>query len=174
MVRKNMCNFALSKRKCAYLRDPRNSFCLIKSKETMNTIIFHDYQAQQRRGKYSHSRQIASSFCGNIVTADRILPQKDEALSRQTKYTMLRDGVLSHATACLLQLRKTLRRETECLLRLRKHSGGGQNTRCNRMEYSHGRQSTCHNCGNIPTADRVLSPFCHTGLTKWQREGGGT
>ncbi len=155
-----MCNFALSKRKCAYLRDPRNSFCLIKSKETMNTIIFHDYQAQQRRGKYSHSRQIASSFCGNIVTADRMLPRKDEALSRQTMYTMLRDGVLSQATACLLQLRKTLRRETECLLQLRKHSDG--------------RQSASSVCANIVTSDRVLSPFCHTGLTKWQRENGGT
>ncbi len=159
MVRKNMCNFALSKRKCAYLRDPRNSFCLIKSKETMNTIIFHDYQAQQRRGKYSHSRQIASSFCGNIVTADRMLPRMEEALQRPTEYTKLQDRVLSRATACLLRLRKTLRRETECLLRLRKHSDGGQNTRCNRMEYPHGRQSTCYNCRNIPTGDRVLPQF---------------
>ena len=33
MVRKNMRNFAPSKRKCAYLRDPRNSFCLIKPKK---------------------------------------------------------------------------------------------------------------------------------------------
>ena len=72
----------------------------------MNTIIFHDYQAQQRRGKYSHSRQIASSFCGNIVTADRILPPLDEELSRATEYPMLQDGLLSRATEYLLQLRK--------------------------------------------------------------------
>ena len=155
MVRKNMRNFALSKRKCAYLRGPRNSFCLIKSKETMNTIIFHDHQAQLRRGKHSHSRKIASSFCGNIVTADRILPQKDEALSRPTKYTIQQDGVLSRPTEYLPRLWKTLRRATECLLRLRKHSDGRQSTRYYRTEYSHGRQSACYDCGNTPMTDRV-------------------
>ena len=107
----------------------------------MYTIIFHDYQAQQRRGKYSHSRQIASSFCGNIVTADRILPRKDKELQRPTEYTMLQEGVLSRAT--------------KCLLRLRKHSYGRQSARCYRMEYSHGRQSAYYNCGNTPTADKV-------------------
>ena len=107
----------------------------------MNTIIFHDYQAQQRRGKYSHSRQITSSFCGNIVTADRILPRKDKELQRPTEYTMLQEGVLSRAT--------------ECLLRLQKHSDGRQSTRCYWMEYSHGRQSACYDCGNTPMTDRV-------------------
>lgn len=102
---------------------------------------FPDLLAQQRRGKHSDARQNASSFCGNIVTADRMLPQKDKELQRPTEYTMLQDGVLSRAT--------------ECLLRLRKHSDGRQSTRCYRMEYSHGRQSTGYNCGNTPTADRV-------------------
>ena len=106
---------------------------------------FPDLLAQLRRGKHPDARQNASSFCGNIVTADRMLPRKDEELQRPTEYPMLQDGVLS--------------RETECLLRLRKHSGGGQNTRCNRKEYSRGRQSTCHNCGNIPMGDRVLPQF---------------
>ena len=147
MVRKNMRNFALSKRKCAYLRDPRNSFCsltfcLIKSKETMTmTTSFPYHLAQQRRGKRSHRRHSSSSFCGNIVMADRILPRKDEELQRPTEYTMLQAGVLSRAT--------------ECLLRLRKYSDDRQSARCYRREYSHGRQSAYYNCGNTPTADKV-------------------
>ena len=123
-----------------------NLFCLIKSKETMTKMTsFLDHQAQQRRGKPSHNRQIASSFCGNIVMADRMLPQKDEALQRPTEYPIPQDRVLSRAT--------------ECLLRLRKHSDSRQSARRYRMEYSHGRQSACYNCGNIPTADRVLPQF---------------
>ena len=107
----------------------------------MNTIIFHDRQAHLRRGKHSDVRQNASSFCGNIVTADRMLPRMEEALQRPTEYTMLQDGVLSRAT--------------EYWLRLRKHSDGRHSTRCYRMEYSHGRQRTGYKCGNTPTADRV-------------------
>ena len=142
-----MRNFALSKRKCAYLRDPRNSFCsltfcLIKSKETMTmTTSFPYHLAQQRRGKRSHRRHSSSSFCGNIVTAVRVLPRKDKELQRPTEYTMLQEGVLSRAT--------------ECLLRLRKHSDGRQSTRYYRTEYSHGRQSACYDCGNTPMTDRV-------------------
>ena len=107
----------------------------------MNTIIFHDYQAQQRRGKRSHRRHNSSSFCGNIVTAVRVLPRKDKELQRPTEYTMLQEGVLSRAT--------------KCLLRLRKHSDGRQSTRYYRTEYSHGRQSACYDCGNTPMTDRV-------------------
>ena len=114
----------------------------------MNTIIFHDYQAQQRRGKRSHRRHNSSSFCGNIVTAVRVLPRKDKELQRPTEYTMLQEGVLSRAT--------------ECLLRLRKHSDGRQSTRYYRTEYSHGRQSAGYNCGNTLTADRVLPQFEQT------------
>ena len=160
MVRKNMRNFAPSKRKCAYLRDPRNSFCsltfcLIKSKETMTKMTsFPDLLAQLRRGKHPDGRQSTSSFCGNIVTAVRVLPRKDEELQRPTEYPMLQDGVLSRAT--------------ECLLRLRKHSDGRQSTRCYRMEYSHGRQSTGYNCGNTLTADRVLPQFEQT--SRWPTE----
>ena len=117
----------------------------------MNTIIFHDYQAQQRRGKRSHRRHNSSSFCGNIVTAVRVLPRKDKELQRPTEYTMLQEGVLSRAT--------------ECLLRLRKHSNGRQSTRYCRTEYSHGRQSTCHDCGNTPTAGRVHDAIGWSTLT---------
>ena len=107
----------------------------------MNTIIFHDYQAQLHRRKHSDARQNASSFCGNIVTAVRVLTRKDKELQRPTEYTMLQEGVLSRAT--------------ECLLRLRKHSDGRQSTRYYRTEYSHGRQSACYDCGNTPMTDRV-------------------
>ena len=109
---------------------------------------FPDLLAQLRRGKHPDGRQSTSSFCGNIVTAVRVLPQKDEELQRPTEYPMLQDGVLSRAT--------------ECLLRLRKYSDDRQSTRCYWMEYSHGRQSTCHNCGNTLTADRVLPQFEQT------------
>ena len=124
------------KEKCAYLRDPRNSFCsltfcLIKSKETMTKMTsFTDHLTHLRRGKHSDARQNASSFCGNIETADRILPRLDEELSRATEYPMLQDGVLSRAT--------------EYLLRLRKHL--------------HGRQRTSAICASIVTAEKVLSP----------------
>ena len=80
---------------------------------------------------------------GSTLTADRMLPRQDEALSRPTEYPMLWDGVLSQPT--------------EYLLRLRKHYNGRQSTRCCRMHYSHGRQSTCYNCGNTVTAGRVLT-----------------
>ena len=146
-IPRKMRNFAPSKRKCAYLRDPRNSFCsltfcLIKSKETMTKMTsFTDLLTHLRRGKHSDARQNASSFCGNIVTAVRVLTRKDKELQRPTEYTMLQDGVLSRATECLLRLRKR------------------QSTRCYRMEYSHGRQSTGYKCGNTLTADRVLPQF---------------
>ena len=134
-VPKKMRNFALSKRKCAYLRDTRNSFCsltlcLIKSKETMFTINFFSSSRPKRRVKHSDGRQSTSSFCGNIVTADRILPPLDEELSRATEYPILQDGVLSRAR--------------EYLLRLRKHH--------------HGRQRTSAICASIVTAEKVLSP----------------
>ena len=103
---------------------------------------FPDLLTHLRRGKHSDARQNASSFCGNIVTAVRVLPQKVEELQRPTEYTMLQDGVLSRAT--------------ECLQRLRKYSDGRQSTRCYRMEYSHGRQSTSSVRASIVTADRVL------------------
>ena len=123
------------KEKCAYLRDTRNSFCsltlcLIKSKETMFTMISFSNSRPKRRVKHSDGRQSTSSFCGNIVTADRILPRLDEGLSRATEYPMLQDGVLSRAT--------------EYLLRLRKHH--------------HGRQRTSAICASIVTAEKVLSP----------------
>ena len=123
------------KEKCAYLRDTRNSFCsltlcLIKSKETMFTINFFSSSRPKRRVKHSDGRQSTSSFCGNIVTADRILPLLDEGLSRTTEYPILQDGVLSRAR--------------EYLLRLRKHH--------------HGRESTSAICASIVTAEKVLSP----------------
>ena len=102
---------------------------------------FPDLLAQLCRGKHPDGRQSTSSFCGNIVTAVRVLPQKDEELQRPTEYPMLQDGVLSRAT--------------ECLLRLRKYSDGRQSSQCYRMKYSHGRQSAYYNCGNTPTADKV-------------------
>lgn len=103
----------------------------------MNTIIFHDYQAQLHRRKHSDARQNASSFCGNIVTAVRVLTRKDKELQRPTEYTMLQDGVLSRAT--------------ECLLRLRKHSDG--------------RQRACYDCGNIPAGDRIRDAIGRSILT---------
>jgi hypothetical protein len=153
-IPRKMRNFAPSKRKCAYLRDTRNSFCsltfcLIKSKETMTKMTsFPDLLTHLRRGKHSDARQNASSFCGNIVTAVRVLPRKDKELQRPTEYTMLQDGVLSRAT--------------EYLPRLRKHSDGRQSARCYRMEYSHGRQNAYYNCGNTLTADKVLPQFEQT------------
>jgi hypothetical protein len=82
---------------------------------------------------------------GSTLTADRMLPRQDEAFSRPTEYPMLWDGVLSQPT--------------EYLLRLRKHYNGRQSTRSCKMEYSHGRQSTCYNRGNTVTADRILPQF---------------
>ena len=153
-IPRKMRNFAPSKKKCAYLRDPRNSFCsltfcLIKSKETMTKMTsFPDLLTHLRRGKHSDARQNASSFCGNIVTAVRVLTRKDKELQRPTEYPILQDGVLSLAR--------------ECLLRLRKYSDDRQSARCYWMEYSHGRQSTGYNCGNTLTADRVLPQFEQT------------
>lgn len=51
---------------------------------------------------------------------------------------------------------KTLQRPTEYFREKKKNSHGRQSTRCCRMEYSHSRQSTCYDCGNTTTADRVL------------------
>ena len=102
----------------------------IKSKETMFTINFFSSSRPKRRVKHSDGRQSTSSFCGNIVTADRILPPLDEELSRATEYPILQDGVLSRAR--------------EYLLRLRKHH--------------HGRQRTSAICASIVTAEKVLSP----------------
>ena len=96
----------------------------------MFTINFFPSSRPKRRVKHSDGRQSTSSFCGNIVTADRILPPLDEELSRATEYPMLQDGVLSRAIEYLLRLRK----------------------------YHHGRQSTSAICGSIVTAEKVLSP----------------
>ena len=96
----------------------------------MFTINFFSSSRPKRRVKHSDGLQSTSSFCGNIVTADRILPRLDEGLSRATEYPILQDGVLSRAT--------------EYLLRLRKHH--------------HGRESTSAICASIVTAEKVLSP----------------
>ena len=82
---------------------------------------------------------------GSTLTADRILPRQDEALSRPTEYPKLQDAVLSQPT--------------EYLLRLRKYYNGRQSTRCCRIEYSHERQSTCYNRRNTITADRIFPQF---------------
>ena len=137
------------KEKCAYLRDTRNSFCsltlcLIKSKETMFTINFFSSSRPKRRVKHSDGRQSTSSFCGNIVTADRILPQQDEELQQPTEYPMLQDGVLSRATEYPILQNGVLSRAIEYLLRMRK--------------YHHGRQRTSAICASIVTAEKVLSP----------------
>ena len=160
MVRKNMRNFAPSKRKCAYLRDPRNSFCLIKPKKLwiqLSSTITRLNNAEE-----------------STLTADK-LP---------------------------LPFAETSWRPTEYFRKRMKHSHGRQSTQCCGTEYSHRRQRACYNCGNtsmgatecflslhkhrngwqsachngrnILTADSVLSPFCHTRQTNWQREGGGT
>ena len=72
MVRKNMRNFALSKRKCAYLRDPRNSFCLIKPKklwiQLSSTITRLNYTDESTR------------------TPDRMLPPFAETSWRPIEY----------------------------------------------------------------------------------------
>ncbi len=71
------------------------------------------------------------------------------------------------------QIEEALWRPTECFLFLRKYYDGRQSARCDRMEYfngrqntrccrtehSNGRESTYYNCGNTPTADRVLPQF---------------
>ena len=98
--------------------------------ETPETPFVLSSSRPKRRVKHSDGRQSTSSFCGNIVTADRILPPLDEELSRATEYPMLQDGVLSRAR--------------EYLLRLRKHH--------------HGRQRTSAICASIVTAEKVLSP----------------
>ena len=54
-----------------------------------------------------------------------------------------------------IQIEEALWRPTECFLDRMKHSLGRQSTRCCGMEYSHSRQSTCYDCGNTTTADRV-------------------
>ena len=110
-----MRNFALSKRKNAH------------TFETQETPFVLSSSRPKRRVKHSDGRQSTSSFCGNIVTADRILPRLDEGLSRATEYPILQDGILSRATEYLLQLRK----------------------------YSDGRQSTSAFCASIVTADRI-------------------
>ena len=103
----------------------------------MFTINFFSSSRPKRRVKHSDGRQSTSSFCGNIVTADRILPPLDEGLSRATEYPMLQDGVLSRATEYLLQLRK----------------------------YYDGRQSTSAFCASIVTADRVRGAIEKSTLT---------
>ena len=60
---------------------------------------------------------------------------------------------------------KTLQRPTEYFREKKKNSHGRQSTRCCRMVYSNGRQSTCYNCGNTPTADRMLASIEWSTLT---------
>jgi hypothetical protein len=116
-----------------------------------------EYLLQLR--KYYDGRQSTSAFCASIVTNDRI-PYAAEWS------TMTADKV--HYTTA-----ETLRRPTEYFRILRKHRDGRQsaryyrkeyshsrqNTLCCRMEYYDSRQSTLYNCGNTPTADRVLPQF---------------
>ena len=70
------------------------------------------YHLQLR--KYSHGRQSTSAICANIVTADKVFPQKDGVLRWPTEYTMLYDRVLQ--------------RPSEYLLRWKKHYNGRQST----------------------------------------------
>lgn len=60
---------------------------------------------------------------------------------------------------------KTLQRPTEYFREKKKNSHGRQSTRCCRMENSNARQSTCYNCGNTPTADRMLASIEWSTLT---------
>lgn len=60
---------------------------------------------------------------------------------------------------------KTLQRPTEYFREKKKNSHGRQSTRCGGMVYSNGRQSTCCNCGNTPTADRMLASIEWSTLT---------
>ena len=60
---------------------------------------------------------------------------------------------------------KTLQRPTEYFREKKKNSHGRQSTRCGGMVYSNGRQSTSYNCGNTPTADRMLASIEWSTLT---------
>ena len=60
---------------------------------------------------------------------------------------------------------KTLQRPTEYFREKKKNSHGRQSTRCGGMVYSNGRQSTCYNCGNTPTADTMLASIGWSTLT---------
>ena len=60
---------------------------------------------------------------------------------------------------------KTLQRPTEYFREKKKDSHGRQSTRCGGMVYSNGRQSTCYNCGNTLTADRMLASIEWSTLT---------
>ena len=168
MVRKNMRNFAACSWKSTLTADkaPLPSFA---EASWWPTEYFHD------RIKNFNDQQ--STRCWG----DGVLSRQTECLLQLRKHS---DG----ATECLLRLRTTpigwystwcysdgaLSRQTACLLQLRKHFDGGDRVFLSLHKHRNSRQSACHNGRNILTADRVLSPFCHTRQTNWQREGGGT
>jgi len=60
----------------------------------------------------------------------------------------------SNATS-RIQIAEALSRRTEYFHDWMKSANGRQNTRCCRIEYSYGRQSTCYDCGNTLTSDKV-------------------
>ena len=140
--------------------------------ETPETPFVLSSSRPKRRVKHSDGRQSTSSFCGNIVTADRILPPLDEELSRATEYPILQDGVLSRAREYLLRLRKYHHGATAYFRNLRKHRNGResiisdsveyhsdrQSTPCYGIEYSNGRQSTSYNGRSTLTAFVVQIP----------------
>ena len=80
----------------------------------MNTIIFHDYQAQQRRGKYSHSRQNCLFLLRkhrdgrqNASANGRSSPTADRVHDAAGRCTLTGDRVLA-------TIAETLRQPTEC------------------------------------------------------------
>ena len=108
--------------------------------------------------KYRDGRQNASSFCANIVTADRVPDATgwntltaDKVRDAMEWNTMTADRVqyttaeiLSRLTEYFRNLRKNQDGRKSMRCDRMENYNGRQSTRCDRMEYYNGRQSSCY------------------------------
>ncbi len=127
MVRKNVRNFAPSKRKCAYLRDPRDSFCLIKPKKLwiqLSSTITRLNNAEE-----------------STLTADKLPLPFAETSWRPTE--------------CFREWKKLSNGRQSTRSCRTEYSHGRQRACYDCGRHSDGRQSACYDCENIPTGDRI-------------------
>lgn len=94
------------------------------------------------RKYHSDGRQSASSFCACIVTADGVHGAIEGSIMTAEGVHDTMGWSTMSAERVLATNAEILRRPTEYFRNLRKHRDGRESTRCDRMKYYDGRQST--------------------------------